>query len=261
MALRLQMSLQQQSQKTMPQNGSQTAHRVNPSPKIASAAEKIPSKVCSFPAKELQVLGKDGPFHRERTEPLGQTKVSGLSLRSFSLMCTTKHRAYCIAKIAPSQISVQSESLHGVQIGPQKVELNDMPDGASMRDCIFRAHDDRFFDIVGESPEIVRLAKKEHQFAHEVTISQSHAAPVSAMVSNVASCFARTALHALLKAQAPCHSLLFLPSSSMLSGVVYTKSFVIAHGRHCRVQCGCRSWANYSLCRIAWATRRQLTST
>ena len=75
MALRLQMSLQQQNQKTMPQNGSQTAHRVNPSPKIGSAAEKIPCKVCSFPAKELQVLGKDGPFHRERTEPLGQTKV------------------------------------------------------------------------------------------------------------------------------------------------------------------------------------------
>ena len=44
-----------------------------------------------------------------------------------------------------------------------------LPDGASMRDCIFRAHDDRFFDIVGDSPEIVRLAKKEHDFAHEVS--------------------------------------------------------------------------------------------
>ena len=88
MALRLQMSLQQQSQKTLPQNGSQTAHRVNPSPKIASAAEKIPGKVCSFPAKELQVLGKDGPFHRERTEPLGQTKVSGRSQPVMSLAVT-----------------------------------------------------------------------------------------------------------------------------------------------------------------------------
>jgi len=75
MALRLRMSTPQQTPKTTPQNGSHKAHRVNPSPKIASAAEKIPSKVCSFPAKELQVLGKDGPFHRERTEPLGETKV------------------------------------------------------------------------------------------------------------------------------------------------------------------------------------------
>lgn len=75
MALRLHMSLQEQTQKTVSQNGSQTAHRVNPSPRIDPAAGKIPSNVCSFPAKELQVLGKDGPFHRERTEPLGQTKV------------------------------------------------------------------------------------------------------------------------------------------------------------------------------------------
>ena len=48
------------------------------------------------------------------------------------------------------------------------MELNDMPDGASMKDCIFRAHDDRFFEIIGDSPEIRQLAKKEHDFAHEV---------------------------------------------------------------------------------------------
>lgn len=69
------MSSQQQTPKTMPQNGSQKAHKMNPSPKIAFAAEKDPCKVCSFPAKELQVLGRDAPFHRERTEPLGETKV------------------------------------------------------------------------------------------------------------------------------------------------------------------------------------------
>ena len=60
-----------------------------------------------------------------------------------------------------------------VQLGPHKVELNDMPDGASMKDCVFRAHDERFFDIIGDSPQIVRLAKKEHDFAHEVGVSVS----------------------------------------------------------------------------------------
>ncbi len=176
MALRLQMSVQQQTQKTMPQNGSQTAHRVNPSPKIGSAAEKIPCKVCSFPAKELQVLGKDGPFHRERTEPLGQTKVVvhfrpyGVLALSLTDANSLVHGAWVIAVLLFVVVScgVWSQTRCHIQIGPHKVELNDMPDGASMRDCIFRAHDDRFLDIVGDSPEIVRLAKKEHDFAHEV---------------------------------------------------------------------------------------------
>lgn len=53
-----------------------------------------------------------------------------------------------------------------------------MPNGASMKDCIFRAHDERFHEITGDSPEIVRLAKKDYDFAHEVTMrfeSGSHA--------------------------------------------------------------------------------------
>ena len=95
MALRLHMSSQQQTPKTMPQNGSQKGHRINPSPRIASAAEKSPCKVCSFPAKELQVLGRDAPFHRERTEPLGQTKVAAdpqlLELQRPSLPCLLRH--------------------------------------------------------------------------------------------------------------------------------------------------------------------------
>ena len=106
MALRLRMSIQQQTQKTVPQNGSQTGHRVNPSPRIDFAAGKIPSKVCSFPAKELQVLGKDGPFHRERTEPLGQTKVvvsrqqSNL-IRLLLAYVTSMFCVYCIMSVAP----------------------------------------------------------------------------------------------------------------------------------------------------------------
>ena len=82
MVLHLRMSAQQQASKATPQNGSRQATqapRPNPSPRISKSAEKLPSKVCSFPAKELQVLGRDGPFYRERTEPLGQTKVQPLT--------------------------------------------------------------------------------------------------------------------------------------------------------------------------------------
>ena len=86
MPVRLHMSNHQQTQKTLSQTGSQTAYRGNPSPKLGSTAEKTPCKVCSFPAKELQVLGKDGPFHRERTEPLGQTKVV-VSSQPFDISC------------------------------------------------------------------------------------------------------------------------------------------------------------------------------
>ena len=53
-----------------------------------------------------------------------------------------------------------------------------MPNGASMKDCIFRAHDERFFEIIGASPEIWRLAKTEYDFAHEVSARQSHVALV-----------------------------------------------------------------------------------
>ena len=86
MPVRVHMSIQQQTQKTLSRTGSQTIHRGNPSPKLGSAAEKTPCKVCSFPAKELQVLGKDGPFHRERTEPLGQTKVV-VSSQPYAIAC------------------------------------------------------------------------------------------------------------------------------------------------------------------------------
>lgn len=42
------------------------------------------------------------------------------------------------------------------------------PEGASMKDCIFRAHDPRFHEIIGDSPQVVRLAQKDYEFAHEV---------------------------------------------------------------------------------------------
>ena len=84
MVLQLHMSTMQQKAPShdMHQNGSNNSQRapnVNPSPRISRLADKLQSKVCSFPAKELQVLGRDGPFHRERTEPLGTTQVSYLA--------------------------------------------------------------------------------------------------------------------------------------------------------------------------------------
>lgn len=42
------------------------------------------------------------------------------------------------------------------------------PEGASMKDCIFRAHDLRFHEVIGDSPQVVRLAQKDYEFAHEV---------------------------------------------------------------------------------------------
>ena len=80
MVLQLHMSAMQQKVPlhTINQNGSNNSQHVpnvNPSPRISRSADKLQSKVCSFPAKELQVLGRDGPFHRERTEPLGTTQV------------------------------------------------------------------------------------------------------------------------------------------------------------------------------------------
>ena len=57
-----------------------------------------------------------------------------------------------------------------------------MPNGASMKDCIFRAHDERFHEITGDSPEIVRLAKKDYDFAHEVTARPPRAALVTCIL-------------------------------------------------------------------------------
>ena len=80
MVLQLHISATQQKAPLhdMHQNGSKSSQRapnVSPSPTISRLADKLQSKVCSIPAKELQVLGKDGPFHRERTQPLGTTEV------------------------------------------------------------------------------------------------------------------------------------------------------------------------------------------
>ena len=73
----------------MDQNGSNSSQRVpnvNPSPRISRLADKLQLKVCSFPAKELQVLGRDAPFHRERTEPLGMTQVPYVTVIALSLL-------------------------------------------------------------------------------------------------------------------------------------------------------------------------------
>ena len=59
-------------------------------------------------------------------------------------------------------------SIHISQVGKQKVELVNTPEGASMKDCIFRAHDPRFHTVIGDSPQVVRLAQKDYEFAHEV---------------------------------------------------------------------------------------------
>ena len=55
------------------------------------------------------------------------------------------------------------------------MQLVDTPEGAEMRDCTFRAHDPRFCNIVGESPQIFRLAHKDYEFAHEVRPRSLHA--------------------------------------------------------------------------------------
>ena len=94
MVLQLHISATQQkaASHNMRQNGSDSSQRVsnvNPSPRISRLADKLQSKVCSFPAKELQVLGTDGPFHRERTEPLGTTEVP-LRGQDFHLCCVTQ---------------------------------------------------------------------------------------------------------------------------------------------------------------------------
>lgn len=75
-----------------------------------------------------------------------------------------------------------------------------MPNGASMKDCIFRAHDERFLKVIGESPQIVRLAKKEHDFAHEVSVSvsQSDVLCVHASWSRLVGCFCTSANDSLL---------------------------------------------------------------
>ena len=91
MVLQLHMSTTQQKAPVhnMDQNGSNNSQRipnVNPSPRISRLADKLQSKVCSFPAKELQVLGRDGPFHRERTEPLGTTQVPCITMIALSLL-------------------------------------------------------------------------------------------------------------------------------------------------------------------------------
>ena len=56
------------------------------------------------------------------------------------------------------------------------MQLVDTPEGAEMRDCAFRAHDPRFCNIIGESPQIFRLAHKDYEFAHEVRPRCQHAA-------------------------------------------------------------------------------------
>ncbi len=61
-----------------------------------------------------------------------------------------------------------------LQVGHQKTRLVDTSKGASMKDCAFRAHDDRFWDIIGKSPQIVRLAQKDYEFAHEVSMTLRH---------------------------------------------------------------------------------------
>jgi hypothetical protein len=48
----------------------------NPSPSISEDAEHLPSKVCSVPPSSLAVLSKDGPFRRERLEPLQSTRLA-----------------------------------------------------------------------------------------------------------------------------------------------------------------------------------------
>ena len=95
MVLQLHMSTMQQKSPlhNMDQNGSNNSQRVpnvNPSPRISSLADKLQSKVCSFPAKELQVLGRDGPFHRERTEPLGTTQVPHLAITCCVIYSSTR---------------------------------------------------------------------------------------------------------------------------------------------------------------------------
>ena len=56
------------------------------------------------------------------------------------------------------------------------MQLVDTPEGAEMRDCAFRAHDPRFCNIIGESPQIFRIAHKDYEFAHEVRRCCLHAA-------------------------------------------------------------------------------------
>lgn len=127
------------------------------------------------------MLGRDGPFHRERTEPLGETKVPHLlkmdtALTMPSQSCNVGSNWSGEADILPgmsaslkrARANVMRSSLDTLQIGPEEVELVDMPSGAGMKDCVFRAHDPRFCEIIGENPQIVRLAQKDYEFAHEV---------------------------------------------------------------------------------------------
>ena len=160
MVLQLHMSTTQQKAPVhnMDQNGSNNSQRipnVNPSPRISRLADKLQSKVCSFPAKELQVLGRDGPFHRERTEPLGTTQVPCITMIALSLLTAAPQQFNVLdlsstaALISWHACSLQHQM--DLQVGKQQMQLVDTPEGAEMRDCTFLAHDPRFCSIIGET--------------------------------------------------------------------------------------------------------------
>ena len=271
MVLQLHMSTTQQKAPVhnMDQNGSNNSQRipnVNPSPRISRLADKLQSKVCSFPAKELQVLGRDGPFHRERTEPLGTTQVPCITMIALSLLTAAPqqfdvlHLSSTAALISWHACSLQHHM--DLQVGKQQMQLVDTPEGAEMRDCAFRAHDPRFCSIIGETPQIFRIAHKDYDFAHEVRPRCLHAAekPHTCVACPILIPGEAAVLCVLQWSLAAWTSLTHVGLVSMAGTCSIYLSTTRGEGYCCRGRCGCQSCTGCSLSQIGWAIRRQQIS-
>lgn len=60
------------------------------------------------------------------------------------------------------------EPLPSTKVAPSGHQLQDTPKGAELKDCVFLAYDSNFHRLIGANPTVMRLAQKDHTFAHEV---------------------------------------------------------------------------------------------
>ena len=68
-------------------------------------------------------------------------------------------------------------TLADTKMGPNGVPLQREPLGANMAGCVFAAHDEAFNGLIGANPTLLRLARKDFPFAHEVSTSTPCACP------------------------------------------------------------------------------------